>query len=215
VLRALHLVRHGEVHNPDHVVYADLDGFGLSDTGRDQAMSAATYLSKGSCDMVVSSPLQRAVETATHLSSATGVTPTTDDRLTEWNLGMRWAGVGWDDLSDRFPGELEAYLAHPTALDFAAESIDQVAARMAQVVDELAARYPDASAVIVSHQDPIQALRLLLTDRPLAKLHYDKPGHCSVITLQPTDQGWSEISVWNPELTSEPFPPLGDPDGDS
>ncbi len=196
-------------------MYADLDGFGLSDTGRNQAISAATYLSKASSDVIVTSPLQRAVETATHISSATGVPPTTDDRLTEWTLGMRWAGVGWDDLSDRFPGELEAYLAQPTALDFASESIDQVAARMAQVVDELAAEYSDATAVIVSHQDPIQALRLLLTDRPLAKLHSDKPGHCSVITLQPADQGWSERSIWNPELTSEPFPPLGDLDGDS
>jgi len=196
-------------------VYADLDGFGLSDTGRIQARFAGTYLGKVSCDVVVTSPLQRAVETASHISSATGVTPTTDDRLTEWTLGMRWAGVSWDDLSDRFPGELEAYLAQPTALDFASESIDQVAARMVQVVEDLAAGYADASAVIVSHQDPIQALRLLLTDRPLAKLHSDKPGHCSVITLQPNDQGWSEISVWNPELTSEPFPPLGDLDGDS
>lgn len=208
MLRALHLVRHGEVHNPDHVVYADLDGFGLSGTGRRQAISAAEHLGKESCNAIVASPLDRAVETAAAIAAAADLTPTIDDRLTEWSLGMRWAGVGWDDLPDRFPGELEAYLAQPTDLDFVSETIGQVAARMAQVVAELSTDNPDGSAVIVSHQDPIQALRLLLTGRPLSDLNLDKPEHCSVITLQPAGQGWSEVSVWNPEIASEPFPPL-------
>ena len=212
MLRALHLVRHGEVHNPDHVVYADLAGFGLSDTGRRQATSAAQRLGKGSCNAIVTSPLDRAVETAEAIAAAADLTPTIDDRLTEWSLSMRWAGVGWDDLPDRFPGELEAYLARPTDLDFASEIIGQVAARMAQVVTELATDNPGGSAVIVSHQDPIQALRLLLTNRPLAGLNLDKPQHCSVITLQPAGQAWYEVSVWTPQIASEPFPPL-DHDG--
>ena len=42
--RFLHLVRHGEVENPDHVVYADLAGFGLSGRGVSQAEAAADYL---------------------------------------------------------------------------------------------------------------------------------------------------------------------------
>jgi broad specificity phosphatase PhoE len=212
VLRALHLVRHGEVHNPDHVVYADLDGFGLSDIGRTQAIAAARHLRLASCDAIVTSPLDRAVETAAPIASATNLTPITDDRLTEWALGIRWAGVGWDDLPDRFPGELEAYLVEPTDLDFASESIDQVVARMAQVVIELGSEHPGGTAVVVSHQDPIQALRLFLTNRPLAGLHLDKPGHGSVITLQSTHLGWSEASEWVPEIASEPFPPLDDPD---
>ena len=45
-MRTIHLIRHGEVHNPDHVVYADLDGFGLSELGRQQARAAAARLAE-------------------------------------------------------------------------------------------------------------------------------------------------------------------------
>ncbi|MFQ5427057.1 MAG: histidine phosphatase family protein, partial [Gaiellales bacterium] len=44
MLHTIHLVRHGEVENPDHVVYADLPGFGLSATGSAQAEAAANHL---------------------------------------------------------------------------------------------------------------------------------------------------------------------------
>ncbi|MEX2419029.1 MAG: histidine phosphatase family protein, partial [Acidimicrobiia bacterium] len=108
MLERLHLVRHGEVANPDGVVYADLPGFSLSAAGRAQAAASARYLQARSPEAVVSSPLDRAMETARAIADAIGVAVTTDDRLLEWRLSGRWAGVRWDDLPSRFPGELEA-----------------------------------------------------------------------------------------------------------
>ena len=211
VLHTLHLVRHGEVHNPEHVVYADLDGFGLSAIGRQQAAAAATLLADIGTDAVVSSPLDRAIQTADPISATTGIIRTTDDRTTEWTLGARWAGTRWSDLPGRFPGELEAYLDNPVDLAFAPESIADVAARMAIVVDHLGDQYPEGTATIVSHQDPIQALRLHLSGRTLSSLQTDKPAHGCVITLTSSPSGWTETASWVPAIESSPFPPVDRP----
>lgn len=208
MLTTLHLVRHGEVHNPEHVVYADLPGFGLSELGAAQASAAADHLRSRRIDAIVASPLQRAVETATPIAAALGLPVTVDERLTEWLLGRRWAGVVWEDLPVRFPGELEAYLAHPTDLAFAPETIAEVARRVGAVVADVGRAHPGGTAVLVSHQDPVQAVRLASTDRDLAGLQTDKPVHASVITLESRNGGWVETSSWAPDQASAPFPPV-------
>ncbi len=60
----IHLVRHGEVHNPQQVLYARLPNFRLSDNGQSQAQAAGQYLSSRPLAAVFSSPQQRAQETA-------------------------------------------------------------------------------------------------------------------------------------------------------
>ena len=57
----IHLIRHGEVDNPRDVVYADMPGFGLSETGRRQAEAAGSYLAATPLVRIVSSPLDRAL----------------------------------------------------------------------------------------------------------------------------------------------------------
>jgi len=205
VLTRLYLVRHGEVENPDHVVYADLPGFSLSAAGRAQAAAAARHLSARHVDAVVSSPLDRARETAAAIAGAIGVGVTIDERLTEWALSKRWAGVRWEELPDRFPGELEAYLATPLDLPFAPESIADVAERMNAVADSLEGH---GSAVLVSHQDPVQALRCRMRG-DMAGFPVGKPGHASVTAFERADDGWIEAGYWEPDIASEPFPPAG------
>jgi probable phosphoglycerate mutase len=213
VLQRLLLVRHGEVDNPDHVVYADLPGFGLSELGRDQAAAAAERIG-GSIDLLISSPLQRARETAAAIGARSMVAVESDDRLTEWSLGSRWAGVVWEDLPERFPGEVEAYLAHPADLPFAPESIAAVAARVSAVVEDAGRRHPAGTAALVSHQDPVQAARLALTGRPLEDLPHDKPGHACIIELVPADGRWREVEMWCPMQAAVPFPPPAQTDSD-
>jgi broad specificity phosphatase PhoE len=204
VLERLHLVRHGEVDNPGHVVYADLPGFSLSAAGRAQAQAAAEHLAPLAPDAVLSSPLDRARETATAIAAAVDVAVAVDERLTEWRLSTRWAGVCWEDLPTRFPGELEAYLATPLDLPFAPESI-AAATRMASVIDSLDAT-GNRTAVFVSHQDPVQALRAFLRG-DMASFPVGKPGHASVVTFARASGTWHEAGYWEPDIPSEPFPP--------
>ena len=60
----MHLLRHGEVHNPDGVLYGRLPGFHLSERGRQMAQMVGDHLAARDVACVVASPLERAQETA-------------------------------------------------------------------------------------------------------------------------------------------------------
>ncbi len=190
----VHLVRHGEVHNPRHVNYADLPGFRLSALGERQAAAAGRHLASRPLAAVVSSPLERARQTAQAIAAPHGLDIATDDRLTEWRLSQVWAGIPWADIA---PHELAAYREHPWELPFSPESLDELAARVAAAVRDAHSTHPGDDVAVVGHQDPIQAARLRLIGAGFGRQHDDKPRHASVITLQPGDP-WRELGHWAP-----------------
>ena len=197
----VHLVRHGEVHNPKHVVYADLPGYRLSERGGLQAKEAGRYLASSPIVSVWSSPLERAIETAHLIAARHRLSVRIDEELTEWRLSGRWAGIQWEALPTRMPGELEAYLEHPWDLHFTPETLEALAERIAGVAARLDASHPHGEVVIVGHQDPIHAARLRLTGTDARLQQKDKPDHAEVISLRPGTP-WKEASIWKPEETS-------------
>lgn len=79
----VHVVRHGEVHNPEGVLYGRRDGYHLSELGRQMADRVAEHLASHDITHVVASPLERAQETATPVAKSHGLTLHTDDHLIE------------------------------------------------------------------------------------------------------------------------------------
>lgn len=81
----LYFIRHGEVYNPEKILYGRLPGYGLSDTGRGQASAAANALKDVALDAIYSSPMQRAQETATIIATAQAnmLQVQTDERINE------------------------------------------------------------------------------------------------------------------------------------
>ena len=77
----VHLLRHGEVHNPGKILYGRLPDFHLSDLGRQMADLAAHALATRDVAQVWSSPLDRAQETAAPLVEQFCVTPILDERI--------------------------------------------------------------------------------------------------------------------------------------
>ena len=196
------LVRHGEVFNPNHVVYADLSGFDLSATGVQQAHATAEHLAPIDIDIVLSSPLTRALHTAAAIAlhqARLGVT--VDSRLTEARMYPEWTGLTWDEVERLFPRELSDYLTDATCLRDASESVSELFDRMLASVHD-AIDDGHRTIAVVAHQDPIQTLRLGLVGRPLSELRLDPPRHASVTTIQQDERGdFVEISTWNPENT--------------
>lgn len=193
----VHLVRHAEVDNPDHLVYADLPGFGLSPQGVEQARRAGRYLGPRPVVSIWSSPLERCLRTAEEIAARTGVPVKVDPDLTEWQIMSRWTGHSWRSIPESFPGELEAYLERPTSLPFPGETLEEVAERMTAVARRLDVDHPHGDVVIVSHQDTIQAARLKLVGSALSGLQEDKPGLGAVVTLRP-GPAWKEETTWEP-----------------
>ncbi|MGH3779865.1 MAG: histidine phosphatase family protein, partial [Pseudonocardiaceae bacterium] len=79
----VHLLRHGEVHNPQGILYGRLPGFRLSDVGVGQAGKVAAHLADRDVVHVVASPLLRAQQTAESIAARHGLELVTDDGLIE------------------------------------------------------------------------------------------------------------------------------------
>jgi broad specificity phosphatase PhoE len=193
----VHLVRHAEVDNPDHLVCGSTPGFDLSPYGLEQARRVGRYLGPRPIVAIWSSPQQRSLRTAEEIAARSGVPVRVHPDLTDWSLLDRWRGHPWGSISSLFPGELEAYLEHPTELEFVEEQLSDVAQRIAAVARLLDNEHPHGDVIIVSHQDAIQAARLLLTGAPLSSLHEGRPANGAVITLRP-GPAWKEETSWEP-----------------
>src|SRR4051794_23236594 len=99
----VHLLRHGEVHNPEGVLYGRRDGYHLSDLGRQMAERVAEVIGDRDIVHLRSSPLERAQETAAPLAKARGLTPLLDPRVIESGNVFEGKRFGHGDNALRKP----------------------------------------------------------------------------------------------------------------
>ncbi|MFL0274727.1 histidine phosphatase family protein [Mycobacterium sp. SMC-19] len=161
----VHLIRHGEVHNPDGILYGRLPGFRLSDTGRAQAVAAADLLAGRDIVAVIASPLQRAQETAAPIAARHNLAIDTDDDLIESANFFEGKRVSPGDGAWRNP-RFWWHLRNPFTPSWG-EPYDQIAARMATAVSKARARAAGHEVVCVSHQLPVWTARQHLTGNRL------------------------------------------------
>jgi broad specificity phosphatase PhoE len=164
---AVHLLRHGEVYNPDRVLYGRLPGYRLSELGIAQAEVAAQVLAQRPIGYLVSSPLERAQQTAAPLAALTGRDVTIDERLIEAENkleGRRVAGGKglFTDVANW------RYFRNPLRPSWG-EPYAQIAARVLAAARAARRRVEGTGleAVCVSHQLPIVAARRRAEGLPL------------------------------------------------
>ncbi|TAM86729.1 MAG: histidine phosphatase family protein [Jatrophihabitans sp.] len=179
----VHLLRHGEVFNPTHVLYGRLPGFRLSELGERQAQAAADYLARRPVRYLACSPLERARQTARPLAEALGLEVAVDERLIEAANHLEGHPVAGGQGLMRHP-ELFKYYRNPFRPSWG-EPYAQVAARVlaaARAAREAAAALGDgAEAVCVSHQLPIVAARRLVEGRRL--FHDPRRRQCALASV--------------------------------
>ncbi|MFC9978667.1 histidine phosphatase family protein [Gordonia sp. NPDC127522] len=175
----VHMMRHGEVDNPDGILYGRLPGFRLSGDGQAQARKVADTLADHDVKAVFASPLQRAQETATPIAAAHGIPILTNDDLIEADNvfeGLK-VSVGdgalskprhWPKLRDPFtPSWGEPYI--------------QLAHRMLAAANKARDAARGHEAVCVSHQLPVYTLRRFLEGQRL--WHDPRRRQCSLASL--------------------------------
>jgi broad specificity phosphatase PhoE len=175
----VHLLRHGEVHNPTGVLYGRLPGFGLSELGQHQAKIVADHLAERDITHVLSSPLQRARETAAPTAERHGLEVIVDDRLIEADNLFQGLRVGVGDGALREPRHW-AKLRNPFRPSWG-EPYLLIAHRMLEAVHRARALAAGHQAVCVSHQLPIWTLRRYLEGRRL--WHDPRRRQCSLASL--------------------------------
>lgn len=200
----VHMMRHGEVHNPEGILYGRLPGFRLSADGRAQAQKVADALADHDITAVFASPLQRAQETATPIAAAHGLEIQTNDDLIEADNvfeGLK-VSVGdgalskprhWPKLRDPFtPSWGEPYI--------------QLAHRMLAAANKARDAARGHEAVCVSHQLPVYTLRRFLEGQRL--WHDPRRRQCSLASLTSLiydDDALVDIIYSEPAGASDPL----------
>ncbi|MFU0549278.1 histidine phosphatase family protein [Gardnerella piotii] len=161
----IHFVRHGEVENPNHVLYERLPGFHLSSRGLKMARATAKYIATvpqmRTISAIYSSPLERTQETAQQIASALQIGPIIlDNRLIEAENNFRGKRIGYGEgaLWKNNNWKLVSNLWKPSW----GESYKSIAARVGDFAREQVKNHPGEQIVAVTHESPIWSYRHLL-----------------------------------------------------
>lgn len=187
----VHLLRHGEVHNPDRVLYGRLPEFHLSELGRTMATRAAEYFAAerdagARIVHLVASPLTRAQETAAPTAAALGLEIVTDPRIIEAENHFE----GLSNVRSRLRQTRHwRYLTNPFRPSWGEPYKGQVERMMDAVRDHrdraVALGGPGAQAVLVSHQLPIWVTRLAAENKHL--WHDPRRRQCTLASVTSLD----------------------------
>jgi broad specificity phosphatase PhoE len=177
-------VRHGEVHNPAGVIYAGLDGYGLSDLGRSQATAVGEALRGAPVAALYASPLDRGMQTAQAIADVIGADITADIRLHEWRYWQQWAGLTWEELRTKGRAAWEAYQSDPGSVT-EGESLAALADRMDSWLSDVRRDHREGFVVAVTHLEPLRATLLRALDRPAIDLFQLQIGLGQAVRLHP------------------------------
>jgi len=179
VRTVVHVLRHGEVHNPSKILYGRLPGYKLSELGRQMATAAAKALAERDVTYVVSSPLERAQETAEPIAAQFKLTVELDDRLLESVNRFEGKAFGVGDGALRHPRNW--WMLRDPFTPSWGEPYKDIAKRMFAAVESARDAARGHEAVCVSHQLPIWTLRRFVEKKRL--WHDPRVRQCALASL--------------------------------
>lgn len=170
------LLRHGQTELSIGRRYSGRGNPALTEEGRRQAEAAARFLAeRGGVAAVITSPLERAYDTATAAAKALGVDVKVDDDLIETDFGA-WEGLTFAEAAERDPDIHRRWLRDTSVEPPGGESFDAVAHRVRRARDRIVDEYGAATVLVVSHVTPIKTILRLALDAGegiLYRLHLD------------------------------------------
>jgi broad specificity phosphatase PhoE len=158
-------MRHGEVHNPEGILYGRLPGYHLSERGKAQAEAVAKSLAGNDIVAVIASPLQRAQETAAPIAALHQLPVDTDHDLIESSNYFEGKCMSPGDGVWRHP-RVWWQLRNPLTPSWG-EPYKAIAARMKAAIDLARVKGAGHEVVCVSHQLPVETLWRSLRDKSL------------------------------------------------
>jgi broad specificity phosphatase PhoE len=210
VARQVHLVRHGEVFNPDRVLYGRLPNFGLSERGALMAEAAAAYLVALNRPIaaLICSPLQRTQESAAPVAKLLGLTPLIDERIIEPTNVFEGKRMRGPDSALRDPANWK-YLRNPWRPSWG-EPYRSIASRMLAAMTDAVNSTEAGDIVMVSHQLPIMTVHRALANKSF--MNDPRRRRCALSSITTcewrdetfTERGFVEVGY------ADPAAPLSD-----
>ncbi|MBT5616591.1 MAG: histidine phosphatase family protein [Microbacteriaceae bacterium] len=192
----LHFVRHGEVANPEGILYGRLEGFGLSPRGHEMAKRSADALATRPITKILSSPLQRAVESATPLATQLKLEIEIDERLLEGLNDFEGSAMSFGRLF-REPSVWKK-LYNPWKPSWG-EPYREISQRVMALAEDAWNSVDEGEVVLVSHQVVIWILHRSIAGIPLP--HLPNQRRCSlssITTVKKVADRWKEESYREP-----------------
>ena len=182
------LVRHGETDwNRDGRWQGHSDTH-LNELGREQARRVAAELDGDGVDVMYTSDLARARETAEIIADELDLNVRTDDRLRERSFGA-WEGLTAPEIEERFADELASWHRGdgPGAAD--AEPFERFAERVLAFLEPALERHPDETVLVVAHGGTIRVIHAFASGVDYVRDHRLIPGvpNCAVIRYAAQD----------------------------
>ncbi|WP_333740842.1 bifunctional RNase H/acid phosphatase [Streptomyces sp. IBSBF 2806] len=194
------LLRHGETPLTPQKRFSGSGGTdpSLSDVGREQAERVAAALARrGTVQHILASPLARTRETAGAVAARLGLEVTVDDGLIETDFGA-WEGLTFGEVRERYPDDLNAWLADPEAEPTGGgESFAATAVRIAAARDRLAAAYAGRTVLLVTHVTPIKTFVRLALGAPPESLFRMELSAASLSAVAYFADGNASVRLFN------------------
>lgn len=201
--RQLHLVRHGEVDNPERILYGQLPGFGLSDLGAQMAAQTAQYLAETGRPIAAihASPLQRTQESAAPIAELSGHAVQLDERLIEG--ANRFEGGRMRGAQGQLRDPKNWWLLRNPWQPSWGEPYVDIVRRMRAAMDSALAladeQQREGDLVLVTHQLPIWMAHRASRREPLP--HDPRNRRCalsSVTSFEKHGGRWVEVAYADP-----------------
>ena len=177
--QTIHFVRHGEVHNPEKILYGLQPGWRLSDRGKEMAAVIGQWSTKLDLGAIHASPLQRAQETVAPIIAKHKLSLTTDKNLIEASNIFEGKKFELGSGVLRHPASWR-YLYNPWKPSWG-EPYDQLISRMLKGLFAARGAAGGKDAICVSHQLPIWILRSAVEGRRL--LHDPRKRECTLASV--------------------------------
>jgi broad specificity phosphatase PhoE len=211
--RNLLLIRHGQAtFNVEHRLPGQLPGIPLTEEGRRQVQQTGAALAGLPIGTIITSPLERARETAVLISQGRDIPFQVEPDLADTNVG-KWAGMNYNELAKSDP-EWQLYVRQTAAAPPGVESSLDVQARAVRVT-ERARRASNLGeyVVLVAHADVIKLIIAYYTGMQPDCVHFLNIDNASVSLLAFGEGEHPPVVLalnWTPSpgwLTYTPEPP--------
>jgi ribonuclease H / adenosylcobalamin/alpha-ribazole phosphatase len=166
-------VRHGvTIHTADKKFSGPGgDDPGLTDEGWKQAERAASALERdGGVDAILTSPLQRTLDTASAIGKALGIEPVVEEDYRECAFG-EWDGLTLKEVGDRWPDQLASWMSSFDVAPPGGEAVTTVQRRVESALARTLSAYAGQTVVVVSHVTPIKLAVRYCLDIPLPSVN--------------------------------------------
>lgn len=190
------IMRHGEVDPVEKGFYSQRD-VSLSIRGIRQSQEAALYLGGIPLDLVASSDLSRCLFMAREVSGITGAELWVDSRFREVDFGQ-WSGLTWQEIEERWPGQLEARMADlENYRPPEGENLEDVARRVEEGLSCLVSSNEGKTILLVAHGGVNRVIISRSLGMPLGGIFRLGQSFCSLNVVEVYGDGNRVVQLLN------------------